>query len=94
MNKPIQSLIAELVAIAKERGLTQGQLAEQAGMTGVGLSKAKHRGDIRASLLEAMANQLDLKLALVPRATREKAAEAIKAGTFLRPPRDPGDPQE
>lgn len=84
MTKRIQSLIDQLVATAKGRGLSQGRLAEQAGMTAVGLSKAKHRGDIRASLLEAMANQLDLELVLVPRHTREKTREAIKSGTFFQ----------
>jgi transcriptional regulator with XRE-family HTH domain len=78
------NLINQLVALARARGLSQARLAEMAGMTAVGLSKAKHRGDIRASTLEELAAQLDLELALVPRRSREKAAEAIKAGTFFR----------
>ncbi len=69
--------------MAKARGLSQAQLAEMAGLTAVGLSKAKHRGDIRASTLEELGSQLDLELVFVPRRSREKAAEAIKSGTFF-----------
>jgi transcriptional regulator with XRE-family HTH domain len=84
MSSHIKSLINQLIAAAKARGLSQAQLAELAGLTAVGLSKAKTRGDIRASTLEKMASQFDLELALVPRRSKEKAAGAIKAGTFFR----------
>jgi transcriptional regulator with XRE-family HTH domain len=94
MSRHIKALINQLVSAAKQRGLTQAQLAEMAGMTAVGLSKAKTRGDIRASSLEALAAQLDLELVFTPRRSREKAAEAIKSGTFFRasgatPPDEP-----
>lgn len=85
-------MINQLVSVARGRGLSQAQLADMAGLTAVGLSKAKHRGDIRASSLERLAAQLDLELALVPRRTREKAAEAIKAGSFFRIPAEPAVP--
>lgn len=84
MSGHIKALINQLVAAARKRGLSQAQLAELAGMTPVGLSKAKRRGDIRASSLEALAAQLDLELVLIPRRSGEKAAEAIKSGTFFR----------
>jgi transcriptional regulator with XRE-family HTH domain len=83
MSNTVQSLIIQVIAAAKAQGLSQAQLAEKAGMTAVGLSKAKSRGDIRTSSLEALAACLDLELALVPRQSREKAAEAIKAGAFF-----------
>jgi transcriptional regulator with XRE-family HTH domain len=84
MSEQIKSLINQLITAAKARGLSQAQLAELAGLTAVGLSKAKTRGDIRASTLENLAAQFDLELALVPRRSKEKAAGAIKAGTFFR----------
>ena len=84
MSEQIKSLIKQLITAAKARGLSQAQLAELAGLTAVGLSKAKTRGDIRASTLEKLAAQFDLELALVPRRSKEKAAGAIKAGTFFR----------
>jgi transcriptional regulator with XRE-family HTH domain len=91
MSETIRDLISQLIAAARQRGLTQGELAERAGMTAVGLSKAKHRGDIRASTLAALATQLDLQLALVPRRSPAKAVEAIRSGTFFRaaPPAAP-----
>lgn len=84
MSEQIKSLIKQLITVAKARGLSQAQLAELAGLTAVGLSKAKTRGDIRASTLEKLAAQFDLELALVPHRSKEKAAAAIKAGTFFR----------
>ena len=84
MSKPIQNLIKQIIDTAKARGLSQAQLAEQAGLTAVGLSKAKSRGDIRASTLAELAAQLDLELVLAPRQSRQKAAEAIKSGAFFR----------
>jgi transcriptional regulator with XRE-family HTH domain len=89
MSEHIKVLILQLVAAAKARGLSQARLAEMAGLTAVGLSKAKRRGDIRASTLEELAAQLDLELALIPRRSREKAAEAIKSGAFFRTSADP-----
>ena len=43
---------------------------------------------------EELAAQLDLELALVPRRSREKAAEAIKAGAFFRTAGEPEKAQE
>ncbi len=84
MSGHIKALINQLVKTARSRGLTQAQLAKMAGLTAVGLSKAKSRGDIRASTLEQLAVQLDLELALIPSRSREKAAEAIKSGVFFQ----------
>jgi transcriptional regulator with XRE-family HTH domain len=89
MSRHIMNLLNQIVAAAKARGLSQARLAKMAGMTAVGLSKAKRRGDIRASTLEELARQLDLELTLVPRRSKENAAEAIKAGTFFRPSDQP-----
>ena len=83
MSKHIQSLINQLIETARAGGLSQAQLAELAGLSAVGLSKAKHRGDVRASTLEELAAQLDMELALVPRRSKQRAARAIKAGAFF-----------
>jgi len=84
----IHTLIEQLVSSAKSRGLSQARLAEKAGLTPVGLSKAKRRGDIRASTLQRLAAQLDLELALVPRHSRERAMEAVRSGTLFQMSRD------
>ncbi len=84
MSKHIQQLIEQVIVRARAQGLSQAQLAERAGLTPVGLSKAKGRGDLRASTLEELGRQLDLELVFVPLQSREQAAEAIKSGSFFR----------
>lgn len=83
MSKQIQTLIQQLIDAAKAQGITQAQLAERIGLSAVGLSKAKNRGDIRASTLAELAAQLDLELVLLPRPSPRQAADAIKTGTFF-----------
>jgi transcriptional regulator with XRE-family HTH domain len=83
MSKQIQTLLQRLIDAAKAQGLSQAQLAELAGLSAVGLSKAKTRGDIRASTLAELASQLNLELALVPRQSPQQAAQAIKSGVFF-----------
>ena len=83
MSEQIKTLINQLISTAKARGLSQAELAQRAGLTAVGLSKAKHRGDIRTSSLAALADALGLELVLVPRLSRDKVIRAIKAGTFF-----------
>ena len=94
MSEHIKVLINQLVSAARVRGLSQAKLAEMAGLTAVGLSKAKRRGDIRASTLEKLAAQLELELALIPRRSRGKAAGAIKSGAFFQTSSDPEDREE
>lgn len=94
MSQHIKALINQLISTAKARGLSQAQLAQMAGVTAVGLSKAKSRGDIRVSTLEELASQLDLELAFIPRRSKEKAAEAIKSGAFFRTSTGPRDKPE
>jgi transcriptional regulator with XRE-family HTH domain len=84
MSRQIKALLDQLILAAKARDISQAQLAEMVGITAVGLSKAKHRGDIRASTLQALATQLDLELALVPRRSKAQALAAIKSGSFFR----------
>ncbi len=83
MSEPIKQLIEHLVATAKARGISQAELAERAGLTPVGLSKAKHRGDLRASSLAAMAEALDMELTVTPRRRREEVVRAIRQGDFF-----------
>ena len=84
MSELVITLLNQVIAEAKKRGITQAGLAEMAGLTAVGLSKAKSRGDIRVSTLAKLANELDLELALVPKASKEKAVNAIKQGALFR----------
>lgn len=88
-HQQVRRLLKQLIADARSQGMTQGQLAQSAGMTAVGLSKAKTRGDIRASSLAKLAQQLDLELTLIPARSREKAVQAIKTGAFFSKPDAP-----
>ena len=79
----IKKLIVQLINTAKAQGISQKKLAELAGMSDVGLSKAKKRGDISASRLSALAAPLDLELTLVPARKKEKAIAAVRSGTLF-----------
>ncbi len=84
MSEPVRKLIEELIETARARGMTQAELASRSGISAVGLSKARQRGDIRASTLARMAEVLDRELTLVPARHRQRAVEAIRAGRFFR----------
>ncbi|HHI76645.1 MAG TPA: XRE family transcriptional regulator [Gammaproteobacteria bacterium] len=83
MSRAVSRLLEQLIARARERGMTQAELAERAGISAVGLSKARHRGDLRASTLARLAEVLDLELTLAPARQRERAVEAIRQGRFF-----------
>jgi transcriptional regulator with XRE-family HTH domain len=83
MNGCASELLDQIIATAKSQGLSQKVLAARAGLTAVGLSKAKQRGDLRVSSLVALAREVGLELTLSPHRQPERAAEAIKAGAFF-----------
>lgn len=70
MNNAVSTLLAEIVAAGKARGLTQQVIVQQAGLGASTLSKAKQAGDLRVSTLERMANVVGLRLSLVPNEPR------------------------
>ncbi len=80
----ITSRLDKLLNLAKEQGLSQKDLAARAGISAVGLSQAKSRGDLRVSTLEALANALDMTIDFVPRHSRQSAIQSIRGGRFLR----------
>ena len=84
MHTEITPLLDQIIGAARARGMTQAELAGKAGISPVGLSKARHRGDLRASTLARLAAAVDLELTLTPARKRQRAAEAIRAGNFFR----------
>jgi len=73
-------LLQQILALAKEQGLTQITLAQRAGITPEALSRAKQGGDMRVSTLNELAHVMGLKLSLVADAPlREK----IDSGTLF-----------
>ncbi|MES9903903.1 MAG: hypothetical protein ABW168_14655 [Sedimenticola sp.] len=94
MSEHIKALINQLLSSAKQRGFTQAQLATQAGITAVGLSQIKKRGDLRTSTLEDLGDQLDLELIFMPKKSRDQAIERIKAGRFFNTSADTTETSE
>lgn len=83
MSISILDLLEQVITEAKSRGISQKQLAEQAGLTPVGLSKAKKRGDIRASSLALLGLQVGLQLKFEPQRLPDRVEEAAKSGAFF-----------
>lgn len=83
MSERTKQLIKQAIDAAKAKGLTQEQVALSVGMSAAGLIRAKKRGNIGSSTLEALGTLVDMELVFVPRKTKEKAKLDIKSGTFL-----------
>jgi transcriptional regulator with XRE-family HTH domain len=84
MSAAIATLLQQLIEAAKAQGISQGELAERVGLSAVGLSKAKGRGDIRASSLAAMAEVVGLELTLTPRQPKHDAIAEVRRGSLFR----------
>ncbi len=77
-------LLNRLLHQAETMGLKEGELAARAGLTPQGLSKAKARGDLRVSTLEALGRQIDLELSWRPIQPEHDAARRVRSGTLFR----------
>ena len=78
-----QKLLNEIIVLAKEQGMSQRKLAQQAGITPEALSRAKKSGEISTTRLNALAETLHLELTLAPQKRREKSLEALKRGNLF-----------
>jgi len=63
MSKTTQ-LLAQILELAKRKGLKQKDLAARAGLSAESLSRAKKAGDMHLSSLESLAKIVGLKLCL------------------------------
>lgn len=77
-------LLTHLLQQAEKAGLKEGQLAENAGLTPQGLSKAKSRGDLRVSSLEALGRQIGIELVWRPIQQDDEAAVKVRSGTLFQ----------
>ena len=77
-------LVEDLLKQAHAQGIKEGELAEQAGLTPQGLSKAKARGDLRLSSLMAMGEVLGLELSWRPRQSDADLMQRVRTGTLFR----------
>lgn len=61
----MQHLVATIFASAREKGISQKELAARAGVAEATLSRLKHQDSLRTSVLASLANSVGLRLALV-----------------------------
>ena len=59
-------LLAQIIDLAKRKGLKQKDLAERAGLSPESISRAKKTGDMHLSSLMELARVVGLKLCLSP----------------------------
>ena len=77
----ISHLPADLAKARRRLGLTQGALAEQAGLSRMAVQKAESgTTDPRLSTLEVMARAMGLEIMLVPSAIRRDLQQFIQSG--------------
>jgi len=84
MSKIVKQLITDIINLAKPLHLSQGALANRVGIDPVTLSRNKKAGDIKASTLNELANQVGMELALVPKKTKSSTAQKVMSGSFFR----------
>jgi len=78
-------LLNTILEAAEKAGLKEGELAQRAGISPVGLSKAKQRGDLRVSTLLRLAAVVELDVTLQPvSANRDDAVDRLRRGELLR----------
>jgi hypothetical protein len=67
MNMPLENLLSTMTHAAQRNKLSSRDWAEKAGVRPETLSRLKRRGDCDLTTLTALAEAVDLRLALVPR---------------------------
>lgn len=67
MDMPLEKLLATMAHAAQREKLSNREWAEKAGVRPETLSRLKRRGDCDLTTLTALADAVDLRLALVPR---------------------------
>lgn len=78
-------LLAMILDAAEKAGLKEGELAQRAGISPVGLSKAKARGDLRLSTFLRLAAVVGLDVGLQPvSASHDEAVDRLRRGDLLR----------
>ncbi len=74
-------LLAQIIDIARRKGMKQKDLAQRAGLSAESLSRAKKTGDMYLSTLQKLAAIVGLKLCLNP---DEPMINKINSGSMFR----------
>jgi transcriptional regulator with XRE-family HTH domain len=73
-------LLSQIIALGRQKGLRQQDIARRAGLQPESLSRAKKSGDMYVSNLQELARVVGLKLVLVP---DQPVIEKIDKGTLF-----------
>ena len=73
-------LVKRVIEAAKARGLSQGELAERAGIRPETLSRAKKNPNLSLNTFEALARVAGLRIQLIP---DNPVAEQVSKGTLF-----------
>ena len=76
----MRSLLKDLLSVARDRGLSQADLAAAAGVHPVTLSRAISTGKCQLSTVEAIATYLGMRLIAVP---DNSLAEGLSKGDLF-----------
>ena len=76
----VQNLVAEIRNRAHQRGLSDADLARQAGMTPPAFSRLHRSGGARIDTIDALARAVDLRIGLLP---DDDHARALAEGTLF-----------
>jgi DNA-binding phage protein len=79
MNPTIE-LLRQIIALGRQKGLRQQDIARRARLRPESLSRAKKSGDMRVSNLEELARVVGLRLVLAP---DQPVIEKIDKGTLF-----------
>ncbi len=74
-------LLAQILELAKRKGLRQKDLAARAGLSAESLSRAKKAGDMHLSSLQRLAQIVGLKLCL---SSDEPLMNKINSGSLFK----------
>lgn len=73
-------LLRQIIALGRQKGLTQQDIARRARLQPESLSRAKKSGDMYVSSLDELARAVGLRLVLVP---DQPVIEKIEKGTLF-----------
>jgi transcriptional regulator with XRE-family HTH domain len=77
---PTSELLRQIIALGRQKGLSQQDIARRARLRPESVSRAKKSGDMRVSNLEELARVVGLRLTLVP---DQPLIEKISKGTLF-----------
>ncbi len=79
-NEAFLSMLAEAIAMGREAGMSEGEMATRAGITPETLSRMKKRGYGDWTIIDALARIVGKRMSLVP---DDSTLESLRRGEFF-----------